>query len=117
MMEDLMNELKELKEEVANEKLTFTSGAYASYGYNPAAMTWLDFIKAVYGADNENELCYLGIAVEAWDEFKVRDEDRTYLSDITIVESPEGVVTNGTIITLIFMMISSVTLFFNIYLQ
>lgn len=49
--------------------------------------------------DNENELCYLGITVEAWDEFKVRDEDRTYLSDITIVESPEGVVTNGTTIT------------------
>ena len=49
--------------------------------------------------DNENELCYLGITVEAWDEFKVRDEDRTYLSDITIVESPEGAVTNGTTIT------------------
>lgn len=49
--------------------------------------------------DNENELCYLGITVEAWDEFKVRDEDRTYLNDITIVESPEGVVTNGTTIT------------------
>ncbi len=49
--------------------------------------------------DNENELCYLGITVEAWDEFKVRDEDRTYLSDITIVESPEGVVTNATTIT------------------
>lgn len=49
--------------------------------------------------DNENELCYLGITVEAWDEFKVRDEGRTYLSDITIVESPEGVVTNGTTIT------------------
>lgn len=49
--------------------------------------------------DNENELCYLGITIEAWDEFKVRDEDRTYLSDITIVESPEGVVTNGTTIT------------------
>ena len=49
--------------------------------------------------DNEKELCYLGITVEAWDEFKVRDEDRTYLSDITIVESPEGVVTNGTTIT------------------
>jgi hypothetical protein len=49
--------------------------------------------------DNENELCYLGITVESWDEFKVRDEDRTYLSDITIVESPEGVVTNGKIIT------------------
>ena len=49
--------------------------------------------------DNENELCYLGITVEAWDEFKVRDEDRTYLSDIAIVESPEGVVTNGTTIT------------------
>ena len=49
--------------------------------------------------DNENELCYLGITVEAWDEFKVRDEDRTYLSDITIVESREGVVTNGTTIT------------------
>ena len=48
---------------------------------------------------NGNELCYLGITVEAWDEFKVRDEDRTYLSDITIVESPEGVVTNGTTIT------------------
>ncbi len=50
-------------------------------------------------SDNENELCYLGITVEAWDEFKVRDEDRTYLSDITIVESPEGVVTNATTIT------------------
>lgn len=49
--------------------------------------------------DNENELCYLGITVEAWDEFKVRDEDRTYLSDITIAESPKGVVTNGTTIT------------------
>lgn len=49
--------------------------------------------------DNKNELCYLGITVEAWDDFKVRDEDRTYLSDITIVESPEGVVTNGTTIT------------------
>ena len=49
--------------------------------------------------DNENELCYLGITVEAWDEFKVRDEDRTYLSDITIVESPKGVVTNGKTIT------------------
>ena len=49
--------------------------------------------------DNENELCYLGITVEAWDEFKVRDEDRTYLSDITIGECPEGVVTNGTTIT------------------
>ena len=47
---------KELKEEVANEKLVFTSGTYASYGYSPDSMTWLEFIQAVYGAETENQL-------------------------------------------------------------
>lgn len=47
---------KELKEEVANEKLVFTSGTYESYGYSPDSMTWIEFIQAVYGAKDENQL-------------------------------------------------------------
>ena len=46
----------ELKEQVANEKLVFTSGTYSSYGYSPSDMTWLEFIKEIYGANDENEL-------------------------------------------------------------
>ncbi len=45
-----------LKEQVANEKLVFTSGTYSSYGYSPSDMTWLEFIKDIYGANDENEL-------------------------------------------------------------
>lgn len=47
---------KEMKEQIANEKLVFTSGSYSSYGYSPDSMTWLEFIKSVYGANDENEL-------------------------------------------------------------
>lgn len=46
----------ELKEEVANEKLVFTSGSYSQYGYGPDSMTWLEFIKEIYGANDENDL-------------------------------------------------------------
>ena len=68
---------KELKEEVANEKLTFTSGAYASYGYSPATMTWLDFIKAIYGADNENELLVQFLYNDIVGEFQKEQKDLT----------------------------------------
>lgn len=47
---------KEMKEQIAKEKLVFTSGSYSSYGYSPDSMTWLEFIKAVYGANSENDL-------------------------------------------------------------
>lgn len=47
---------KEMKEQVANEKLVFTSGSYSSYGYSPSSMTWLEFIESVYGAKDENDL-------------------------------------------------------------
>ena len=46
----------ELKEQLANEKLVFTSGTYAQYGYSPADYTWLEFIKEIYGAEDENDL-------------------------------------------------------------
>ena len=45
-----------LKEQLANEKLVFTSGTYAQYGYSPADYTWLEFIDEIYGAKDENEL-------------------------------------------------------------
>ena len=45
-----------LKEQLANEKLVFTSGTYSSYGYSPSSMTWLEFIQEIYGAKDENDL-------------------------------------------------------------
>ncbi len=44
----------ELKDELAQEKLSFTAGYYASLGYDPSTMSWTDFLASVYGETDEN---------------------------------------------------------------
>ena len=50
-------------------------------------------------SENTDELCYLGLTVEAWDEFKIRDTDLNYIADMTLIEGTAGIVTDGRIIT------------------
>ena len=43
-------------EDIETQRLNFLAGGYTSYGYDPANMSWNEFMKALYGAENENEL-------------------------------------------------------------
>ena len=69
-----------LKEQVANEKLVFTSGTYSSYGYSPSSMTWLEFIKEIYGAKDENDLLVQYLYSDLISEYQNK------LADVTEVD-------------------------------
>ena len=45
--------------------------------------------------DNADELCYLGLALGSYDDFRIRDTDNNYISDITLASGTTGVNTNG----------------------
>ena len=46
-------------ENIENQRMNFLSGAYASYGYDPKAMTWSDFLFNLNGVNDEYELADL----------------------------------------------------------
>ena len=56
-------------------------------------------LTLVENPDNPNEMCYLGLTLGAWDEFKVWDTNRSYISDMTLAAGTKDIVTNGTTIT------------------
>ena len=43
-------------EDIETQRLNFLAGGYSSYGYDPTTMTWEEFMEALYGAKNEQEL-------------------------------------------------------------
>ena len=45
--------------------------------------------------DNSDELCYLGLVLEGYDEFRIRDTDNNYISDITLASGTTGANTSG----------------------
>ena len=45
--------------------------------------------------DNSDELCYLGLVLESYDEFRIRDTDNNYISDITLASGTTGANTSG----------------------
>ena len=45
--------------------------------------------------DNSDELCYLGLVLESYDDFRIRDTDNNYIADITLASGTTGVYTNG----------------------
>ena len=45
--------------------------------------------------DNSDELCYLGLALEGYDDFRIRDTDNNYISDITLASGTTGANTSG----------------------
>ena len=56
-------------------------------------------LTLIENPDNPDEMCYLGLTMGAWDEFKVWDTDRSYISDMTLAAGTTGIVTDGRIIT------------------
>ena len=48
--------------------------------------------------DNSDELCYLGLALEGYDDFRIRDTDDGYITDITLASGTTGVQTSGSAI-------------------
>ena len=56
-------------------------------------------LTLVENPDNPNEMCYLGLTLGAWDEFKVWDTNRSYISDMTLAAGTKDIVTDGRIIT------------------
>ena len=45
--------------------------------------------------DNSDELCYLGLVLESYDDFRIRDTDNNYISDITLASGTTGANTSG----------------------
>ncbi|MBR2319104.1 MAG: hypothetical protein IKA52_05485, partial [Bacteroidaceae bacterium] len=45
--------------------------------------------------DNSDELCYLGLVLESYDDFRIRDTDNNYISDITLASGTTGASTSG----------------------
>ena len=48
--------------------------------------------------NNADELCYLGLALESYDDFRIRDTDNNYISDITLAAGTTGAQTSGSAI-------------------
>ena len=44
---------------------------------------------------NSDELCYLGLVLESYDNFRIRDTDNNYISDITLASGTTGANTSG----------------------
>jgi len=51
--------------------------------------------------DNSDELCYLGLVLEGYDEFRIRDTDNNYISDITLASGTTGANTSGSSIMVV----------------
>ena len=51
--------------------------------------------------DNFDELCYLGLVLESYDDFRVRDTDNNYISDITLASGTTDVYTSGSSIMVV----------------
>lgn len=49
----------------------------------------------VENTENPDELCYLGLVLESYDDFRIRDTDNNYISDITLASGTTGVHTSG----------------------
>ena len=52
----------------------------------------------VENPNNSDELCYLGLVLESYDDFRIRDTDNNYISDITLASGTTGVNTNGSLV-------------------
>lgn len=50
---------EDIEDEVKTEKKNFENGDYVNYGYDPKAISWTEFIRSVYGVNNEEELTLL----------------------------------------------------------
>ena len=48
--------------------------------------------------NNADELCYLGLVLESYDDFRIRDTDNNYISDITLAAGTTGAQTSGSAI-------------------
>jgi len=64
-----------LKKQVEDEKSNFEDNIYEEYGY-PKSFGWENFLKEIYGVDNEQELIYYYLYLE------VRDDYTNNLSDL-----------------------------------
>lgn len=49
----------------------------------------------VENTENSDELCYLGLVLESYDDFRIRDTDNNYISDITLASGTTGAQTSG----------------------
>lgn len=49
----------------------------------------------IENTENTDELCYLGLVLESYDDFRIRDTDNNYISDITLASGTTGAQTNG----------------------
>ena len=49
----------------------------------------------IENTENADELCYLGLVLESYDYFRIRDTDNNYISDITLASGTTGANTNG----------------------
>jgi hypothetical protein len=49
----------------------------------------------VENTENPDELCYLGLVLESYDDFRIRDTDNNYISDITLASGTTGAYTGG----------------------
>ena len=49
----------------------------------------------VENAENPDELCYLGLVLEGYDDFRIRDTNNNYISDITLASGTTGAMTSG----------------------
>jgi len=45
--------------------------------------------------DNPDELCYLGLVLSGYDDFRIRDTNDNYVTDITLAAGTKGAQTNG----------------------
>ena len=49
----------------------------------------------VENTENADELCYLGLVLESYDDFRIRDTENNYISDITLASGTTGAQTSG----------------------
>lgn len=49
----------------------------------------------IENTENADELCYLGLVLESYDDFRIRDTDNNYISDITLASGTTGAQTSG----------------------
>ncbi|MBQ8546770.1 MAG: hypothetical protein IJ437_07525 [Clostridia bacterium] len=73
----------------ANTTTTLPKDIYISYD---------NILTLVENTENPDELCYLGLVMEAWDDCRIRDTDNNYIADITLATGMTGVTTNGSAI-------------------
>ncbi|MBR2969305.1 MAG: hypothetical protein IKC36_05630 [Clostridia bacterium] len=76
-------------------RLVTASGATDQVSLKDIYISTMETYAFIENPDNPDELCYLGLALGSYDDFRIRDTNNNYIADITLSAGTTGAQTTG----------------------